>query len=151
MSANYSMSCELCETLGGPLLWQDARARVVWVDDPLYPGFCRVIWSEHQREMTDLSPADRAHCMRIVFAVEAALRDHVKPDKINLASFGNMVSHVHWHVIPRFHDDPHFPQSIWGVQQRPVNDSSCSERSIPSMNTIAAALTQLLRVASHPK
>ena len=113
------MNCELCITPGGTVLWQDARCRVVQVEEPGYPGFCRVIWNAHIREMSDLSKADRAHCMRIVFAVERVLRKTMNPDKINLASLGNMVAHVHWHVIPRFADDPHFPQPIWGMRQRP--------------------------------
>lgn len=110
--------CELCDTPGGEILWQDERLRVVRVDEPGYPGFCRVIWHAHVKEMTDLSPADRAHFMRVVFAVEAALRALMSPDKINLASLGNVVPHLHWHVIPRFADDPHFPAPIWGPARR---------------------------------
>ena len=112
------MSCELCDATGGPLLWQDARCRVIGVDEPGYPGFCRVIWNAHVKEMSDLDAADRAHCMAVVFGVEQALRALMHPDKINVASLGNMVAHVHWHVIPRFADDPHFPQPIWGTRQR---------------------------------
>lgn len=112
------MICELCVTPGGTVLWQDARCCVVHVDEPGYPGFCRVIWNSHVREMSDLGEADRMHCMRIVFATERMLRKTLNPDKINLASFGNMVPHVHWHVIPRFADDPHFPQPVWGTRQR---------------------------------
>ncbi len=113
------MNCELCATPGGAVLWQDRRCRVIQVDEPGYPGFCRVIWNTHVREMSDLSAADREHCMNVVFAVERALRQTLAPAKINLASLGNMVAHLHWHVIPRFNDDPHFPQPIWGVRQRP--------------------------------
>jgi len=112
------MSCELCATVGGALLWEDSRCRVVFVDEPGYPGYCRVIWKTHVAEMTDLAAADRAHCMRLVLAVESVLRELLAPDKINLASLGNFTPHVHWHVIPRFRDDPHFPQSIWGPRQR---------------------------------
>jgi diadenosine tetraphosphate (Ap4A) HIT family hydrolase len=112
------MTCELCATTG-VALWQDARCRVIHVEEPGYPGFCRVIWNTHIREMSDLSAADREHCMRVVFAVERVLRAAMHPDKINIASLGNMVAHLHWHVIPRFVDDPHFPQPIWGVRQRP--------------------------------
>ena len=107
------MSCELCETGGGDLIWQDEKCRVVSVADPDYPGFCRVIWREHIREMTDLSPPDRAHLMQTVFAVEAVLRSLMKPHKINLASLGNLTPHLHWHVIPRFHLDRHFPRPVW--------------------------------------
>jgi diadenosine tetraphosphate (Ap4A) HIT family hydrolase len=49
-----------------------------------------------------------------VFQVERFLRDTLAPEKINLASLGNIVPHLHWHVIPRFTDDPHFPQPVWG-------------------------------------
>jgi diadenosine tetraphosphate (Ap4A) HIT family hydrolase len=113
------MKCELCATPGGAVLWQDTRCCVVHVEEPGYPGFCRVIWNTHIREMSDLSTADREHCMHVVFAVERILRAAMHPDKINIASLGNMVAHLHWHVIPRFVDDPHFPQPIWGVRQRP--------------------------------
>ncbi len=112
------MSCELCQSAGGILLWQDSHCRVIHADEPGYPGFCRVIWNAHVKEMSDLSAADRAHCMTVVLGVEQALRQLLRPDKINLASLGNMVAHLHWHVIPRFADDPHFPQPIWGTRQR---------------------------------
>jgi len=110
--------CELCVQVGGTLLWQDASCRVVLVEDADYPGFCRVIWRQHVKEMTDLSAADRAHLMDIVFAVEAAIREVLRPDKINLASLGNLTPHLHWHVIPRCTHDKHFPQPIWGTAQR---------------------------------
>ena len=110
--------CELCEQVGGTLLWQDETCRVVLVADADYPGFCRVIWKQHVREMTDLSAAEREHFMATVFAVEAAVREVMHPDKINLASLGNMTPHLHWHVIPRYTHDKHFPQPIWGTAQR---------------------------------
>jgi diadenosine tetraphosphate (Ap4A) HIT family hydrolase len=56
--------------------------------------------------------------MSTVYAVEDALRAILLPHKINLASLGNQVPHLHWHVIPRFEDDPHFPQPVWGARQR---------------------------------
>ena len=116
------MSCELCDQNGGELLWQHARFRVVLVDDPDYSGFCRVIWQGHVREMTDLSSDDRVHFMFVVLAVEETLRELMKPDKINLASLGNMTPHLHWHVIPRFVDDKHFPAPIWGLAKREITD-----------------------------
>jgi diadenosine tetraphosphate (Ap4A) HIT family hydrolase len=110
--------CELCREDGGAVLWRDASCRVVLVDDADYPGFCRVILGQHVREMTDLEPSARARFMQVVFAVEAALRECLRPDKINLASLGNAVPHLHWHVIPRFRDDRHFPSPIWAAARR---------------------------------
>ncbi|MBK9447171.1 MAG: HIT family protein [Betaproteobacteria bacterium] len=113
-----AVGCELCEVPGGELLWEDDFCRVVSVKDGDYPGFCRVILRQHVREMTDLPGDEQMRLMRVVFATEAALRVVYQPDKVNLASFGNVVPHVHWHVIPRWHDDRHFPQPIWGTPQR---------------------------------
>lgn len=112
------MTCELCDTLGGELLWQNDLCRVVLVDDPQYRGFCRVILNRHVKEMTDLAAPERLQFMATVFAVESAVRLVVQPDKVNLASLGNAVPHLHWHIIPRFANDPHFPNSIWGEAKR---------------------------------
>jgi len=112
------MGCELCENAGGEVLWEDDFCRAVWAYEPDHPGLCRVIWDRHIKEMTDLKSAGRERLMRVVFALERALIDVVEPDKINVASLGNRVPHVHWHVIPRFLDDPHFPNPIWGAKVR---------------------------------
>jgi len=112
------MNCELCNVVGGEVLWQDSLCRVVLVDDCDYPGFCRVIWTAHCKEMTDLPSPQREHLMGVVFAVETAVRQVLQPDKINLASLGNVVPHIHWHVIPRFGQDRHFPNPIWGQALR---------------------------------
>ena len=93
--------CELCNSPGGMVLWRDAFCRVVLVEDAEYPGFCRVILEKHVKEMTDLAAPERARLMEVVFTAESALREAVRPDKVNLASFGNAVPHLHWHVIPR--------------------------------------------------
>jgi diadenosine tetraphosphate (Ap4A) HIT family hydrolase len=121
------MACELCDETGGALLWQDASCRIVLVDEPGYRGFCRVIWKAHVKEMTDLAVTERTHLLKVVFEVEAALRELLQPQKINLASLGNLTPHLHWHVIPRFVDDPHFPLPIWGVQQRGLHRNNTKD------------------------
>ncbi len=113
-----ALDCELCREDGGAVLWRDAFCRVVLVGDPDYPAFCRVILARHVREMTDLDAAERERLMRVVLATEAALRECLRPEKINLASLGNAVPHLHWHVIPRFRDDRHFPSPVWAAPQR---------------------------------
>ncbi|MBR0567359.1 HIT family protein [Azoarcus sp. L1K30] len=112
------MDCPLCSDSADNIIWHDALCRIIVVDDPDYPGFCRVIWNAHVAEMTDLPQVDRQHLLNVVMATEEALRATMRPTKINLASLGNMVPHLHWHVIPRFADDRHFPEPIWGTSQR---------------------------------
>ena len=118
-------NCVLCkEDLKpeeGQLIWRGDDCRVILVNDPDLPGFCRVIWNRHVSEMTELSYGEREHLMALVFAVEEAVRHVMHPDKVNIAALGNMVPHIHWHVIPRYKDDAFFPGSIWSarVQETP--------------------------------
>ena len=90
--------------------------------------------------MTDLSATERERLMRAVFAVEGVLRELAAPDKINLASLGNAVPHLHWHVIPRWHDDSHFPQPIWAQAER-----AGVPRQRPDGDFLAQRLRQLIR------
>jgi diadenosine tetraphosphate (Ap4A) HIT family hydrolase len=141
------MSCELCSGTGSTAWVEvaaDERLRVLRVlDAPDFPAFYRVVWRTHVAEFTDLAPADRLHCMEAVAGVEQVLREALVPTKINLASLGNVVPHLHWHVIARFADDSHFPQPIWGVRQRdPV--PSMAERLASKMRMIDQSVQAML-------
>ena len=115
-------ACPLCATDGGALVWRGAHLRVIRADEVGFPAFYRVVWNTHVAEFSDLDAASRQHCMEVVTVVEQALRDHLQPTKINLAALGNMVPHLHWHVIARFDWDGHFPVPVWGESQRPVDE-----------------------------
>lgn len=133
-------NCSLCKPVDGNILWQNPYCRVVLVDDPGYPGFCRVIWQDHIKEMSDLPLPLQLHFMRIVFLVEAAIRQTLHPDKINLASLGNIVPHLHWHIIPRFKDDRHFPNPIWAEATQP---STTTVQKI-NLKALKACITEKL-------
>ena len=134
------MTCELCEQDGGEVIHRGAQWRVVLVDDPDYPGFCRVIWDSHVQEMTDLPAPERALLMDAVWQVESALREVMRPDKINLASLGNMVPHLHWHIIPRHAQDAHFPAPVWAEAKRVSATEDLAERRarLPALRTAIA-------------
>jgi diadenosine tetraphosphate (Ap4A) HIT family hydrolase len=110
--------CVFCTTDGGVVLHVEAAGRIVWPNEPDHPSLLRVIAATHAREVTDLEPAARARLFALVCATELALRALVRPDKVNVASLGNVTPHVHWHVIPRFADDAFFPLPIWSARQR---------------------------------
>ena len=90
--------------------WRGARLRVIRANEAGFPAFYRVVWNAHVAEFSDLSAEDRVHCMDAVTVVEQALRQHLAPTKVNIAALGNMVPHLHWHVIARFDWDSHFPR-----------------------------------------
>lgn len=120
--------CELCESEGGRLVLSNEFLRVVLVDDPDFPGFVRVIWNDHVREMSDLAAAEQQRLLQAVLAVEHAQRAVLAPAKVNLASLGNVTPHLHWHVIPRFADDSHYPQPVWGQRQRTADAGALAAR-----------------------
>lgn len=122
------------------MLWQDDFCRIVLADEPDYPGFLRVILNAHAKEMTDLPAADQTALLRVVLAAEAALREVVAPDKVNLASLGNVVPHLHWHVIPRFADDPHFPNPVWGARLRDTPHAAPPDLAARLSNALSRAL-----------
>jgi len=125
-------SCPLCAGADAAtsLVAESSLYRVVRVlDAPDFPAFYRVIWNDHVAELSDLDDEQREACMEAVVAVERVLRQ-LSPAKINLAALGNMVPHLHWHVIARFHWDSHFPQPIWGVRQREVVPAAVARLAI---------------------
>ena len=126
MSAREA-ACELCELAQAPL-YRDDSLSIILVDDAAYPGFCRVIWNAHVKEMSDLAPADRMRLNDAVWHVELALRAVMRPGKINVASLGNMTPHLHWHVIPRYADDAHFPNPVWTVAVRSTDEPVLAAR-----------------------
>ena len=137
-----SSKCLLCQTSGGTVLWQNEHLRVIDANDALYPGFTRVIWMAHVVEMTDLSAVEQAELLRIVLLVEAVQRAELKPDKINLAAFGNVVPHLHWHVIPRWQGDPHFPQAVWAALSSADASAQAAQQALRLPGTVIGILPQ---------
>ncbi|HZI84320.1 MAG TPA: HIT family protein [Casimicrobiaceae bacterium] len=111
-------TCVFCHPTDEAVVWSDDRCRVLLVRDMNFAGFCRVVWNAHVADFSDLDAASRTHVMNVVAVVERTLRELLAPDKINLASLGNLVPHLHWHVIPRYRDDSHFPEAVWAAPQR---------------------------------
>jgi diadenosine tetraphosphate (Ap4A) HIT family hydrolase len=136
--------CPLCESEGGRLVWRGADWRVVRVEDDDFPGFYRVVCNRHVTEMSDLSERDRERMMALVALVERALRTHLVPTKINLASLGNQVPHLHWHVVARFADDSRFPDPIWAPPRRqaPSGRIEAVRERLPALE---AALVEALQ------
>lgn len=137
------MTCALCETDGGTLVWRGDQLRLIRADEAGFPAFYRVVWNAHVAEFSDLSPAERAHCMEAVARVEQVLRAQLAPAKVNLAALGNVVPHLHWHVIARFAWDSHFPAPVWAQPQR-ARDAAQEAALAARLPALDAALRHAL-------
>ncbi|MSM39971.1 MAG: HIT domain-containing protein [Geobacter sp.] len=88
--------------------------------DQFFPGYTFVFTRSHVTELFHLSPQVRSAVMEEVNVVAAALYNAFSPAKINYELLGNMVPHMHWHLVPRFTDDPLWPRPIWSEPHEPV-------------------------------
>ena len=145
-AATAAAPCPLCDGDGGALIWRGDQLRAIRADEPGFAAFYRVVWNAHVAEFSDLSALERAHCMEVVVQVEQALRQHLQPTKINLATLGNMVAHLHWHVIARFDWDSHFPAPVWAaaVRERALEKEDAVRALLPAVEgRLVAALNAL--------
>jgi diadenosine tetraphosphate (Ap4A) HIT family hydrolase len=122
--AHVEPGCELCGLAAGSVppgaqvVAEHEKFVVILADEANYPGFARVVWRAHVREMSDLADEDRLLLNDAVWRLELAVRAIMQPLKVNVASLGNVVPHLHWHVIPRYADDAHFPAPVWAQAVR---------------------------------
>lgn len=140
------MDCVLCHPQKENIVWKNKDLRVIQVDDPLFPGYFRVIWNKHIAEMSDLTDDERQLLEKVLLTVEKVVREQMQPDKINWAQFGNMVPHLHWHIIARYRDDSHFPESIWGLKQRKMAEEKVQQLKIKANNAAVEIQNRLNRL-----
>lgn len=81
--------------------------------DQFFPGYTLLFTKQHVTELFHLDRAVRAALMEEVSTVAQALHAQFRPDKVNYELLGNMVPHIHWHLVPRFAQDPLWPRPIW--------------------------------------
>ena len=101
--------------------------RVLRMNDRAYPWLILVPRRSGKRDLIDLSSADQALLLGEINKASRAIRQALKPEKLNVAALGNVVAQLHVHVVGRFTDDPAWPRPIWGVQAPQPFDSDDAE------------------------
>jgi diadenosine tetraphosphate (Ap4A) HIT family hydrolase len=81
----------------------------------------KIFTKESYKELTDVPKALRTVLYEVMEIIEEEMRSYYRPEKINIAAFGNYLPHVHIHVMARFKEDAYFPEPMWGVKQRESN------------------------------
>jgi diadenosine tetraphosphate (Ap4A) HIT family hydrolase len=71
-----------------------------------------------RKEFSQCSREERRIIFDVLDLIEREMLTYFKPEKINIASFGNMLPQVHWHIMARFTNDSYFPEPMWGAKQR---------------------------------
>ena len=106
--------CPLCNRISGSngsflepiiefkqsILFHGAHAR--------FPGYCILVSKNCIKEWHDLLDDEALEFGHELRTCSKAIAHAFQADKINLASLGNVVPHLHWHIIPRYKTDPSF-------------------------------------------
>lgn len=117
----HTPDCPMCGSVTGRVVWHCAAWRVVHADSAAeanFPAFYRLVSNAHYTEWSDLPAPLQQEGMALLARIEQLMRKHFAPHKVNLASLGNVVPHLHWHIIARYEWDTHFPAPIWATPQR---------------------------------
>jgi len=127
------MSCPMCRRWSVEADLQIAEfshSYLMLNRDQYFPGYCFLISKRHVTELFHLTPDIRQELIEEVNRVSEVLADLFKPDKLNYELLGNMVPHMHWHLVPRFVEDPLWPRPIWSEphEELVLPPEACAER-----------------------
>jgi len=86
--------------------------------EPSEIPWLKIFTQKAYKEFSDASMEEKAEIWRLLDIIEKEMLAFFEPTKINIASFGNYVPHVHWHIMARFENDSFFPEPMWGEKQR---------------------------------
>ena len=71
----------------------------------------------HATRLTELSADERHSLFDDLYAAQRAIERISSPEHVNVASLGNVVPHLHWHIIPRYVDDSRWGGPIWTTKE----------------------------------
>ncbi len=109
------MSCILChDNHNEELIIKNDIYKIIKVFNKDYPIYFQIIVNRHIKELSDLPYKDALQIFEAIYLLDQLICDIFRVDKVNIASFGNIVPHLHWHIIGRYKNDKHFPNPIWG-------------------------------------
>lgn len=86
--------------------------------EPFEIPWLKIFTQKDLKEFSDCDTQTKQEIWRCLDIIEKEMISYFSPDKINIASFGNYVPHVHFHIQARFKEDSYFPEPTWGKKQR---------------------------------
>jgi diadenosine tetraphosphate (Ap4A) HIT family hydrolase len=86
--------------------------------EPSEVPWLKIFTQKPHKEFSECSIEEKMEIFRLLDIIEIEMLHFFKPKKINIASFGNYMPHVHWHIMARFEEDSYFPEPMWGSKQR---------------------------------
>ena len=92
------------------------------------------------KEMSEVPSEIKFQIYELLNMIEIEMIAYFNPKKINIASFGNYMPHVHWHIMARFEEDSYFPEPMWGTKQRDA------KLSLPNFNEFFQNISKIIKI-----
>ena len=101
------------------ILYENETVRIETEESEI--PWLKIFTQKAYKEMSEVPGETKFEIYDLLDTIEKEMLSYYSPTKINIASFGNYVPHVHWHIMARFENDSFFPEPMWGIKQRESN------------------------------
>lgn len=98
------------------ILYENENIRIETEESEI--PWLKIFTQSAYKEMSEVPAEIKFEIYELLESIEKEMLSYYNPSKINIASFGNYVPHVHWHIMARFKEDSYFPEPMWGTKQR---------------------------------
>jgi diadenosine tetraphosphate (Ap4A) HIT family hydrolase len=129
------VSCPFCQKLAAldqlpaeELVWQFPHSVALLGPWQYYQGYCILIARAHATELFHLHEDVRRAYLDEMTTLARAIADCFGPQKVNYELLGNQVPHLHWHVFPRYAEDPEASKPVWLALDRAERDVAEKQR-----------------------
>ena len=102
--------CQNNETLHNLMIEiaQLSVSRVFLFKEQTYRGRCLVAYKDHVNDLNELTDEERNAFMADVARVTRAMQKAFNPEKINYGAYSDKLSHLHFHLAPKYVDGPDY-------------------------------------------
>ncbi|MBF0136105.1 MAG: HIT domain-containing protein [Magnetococcales bacterium] len=130
----------------GIFLGKLSLSQLLLMNDARYPWLVLVPERPGLRDFDEVAGDDVPLLHADISLVCSTLRHLFHPDKLNVASLGNMVPQLHIHVIARFQTDAAWPHPVWGVYPPlPYSEELLEKRLISIKSAIDIQTSNFLK------
>jgi ATP adenylyltransferase len=106
--------------------------------DQTHPGRSILAFNQHKKELFELTPSELNRFMEDLTKAAKAIQDAFGPDKINYAIYGDIVSHLHVHIVPKYQGETNWGEAF---ENSPISKKIVSESEYnQTINTIKKQL-----------
>jgi diadenosine tetraphosphate (Ap4A) HIT family hydrolase len=130
-----SSDCPLCRKLHSPAalspeesVWHFACSEAFLGPWQYFHGYCILVARRHASELSQLPEDERVTFLQEMCTLARAVEECFHPHKLNYELLGNLVPHLHWHIFPRYADDPEAHRPVWFAIDRAERDESEANR-----------------------